>query len=117
MALLHDLGEVYVGDLTPGDAVPAEEKHRLEAEAVARVLSKLPCGDEYVALWHEYDAGATEEAQFVRQVDRLEMVLQASVYERQGLADLSEFYASTEEALSAPQLCAVRRELQALRVK
>ena len=94
LALLHDFGEIYAGDLTPGDAISSEEKHEREATAVAQVLGKLPNGAEYTALWQEYETGATPEAQLVRQVDRLEMGLQASVYERQGLADLSEFYAS-----------------------
>ena len=115
MALLHDFGEIYAGDLTPGDAVPPEEKHQREANAVAKVLGKLPNGAEYVALWQEYEAGATPEARFVWQVDRLEMGLQASVYERQGPADLSEFYASAGEALSTPELRAVLDEAVELR--
>jgi putative hydrolase of HD superfamily len=115
MALLHDFGEIYAGDLTPADAVPPEEKHRREADAVAKVLGKLPKGAEYVALWQEYEARATPEAQLVWQVDRLEMGLQASVYERQGPADLSEFYGSAREALSMPELRAVLDEAEALR--
>jgi putative hydrolase of HD superfamily len=115
MALLHDFGEIYAGDLTPGDTVPPEEKHRREANAVAEVLGKLPSGAEYIALWHEYEARATPEAQLVWQVDRLEMGLQASVYERQESVDLSEFYASAREALSAPELRAVLDELEELR--
>jgi putative hydrolase of HD superfamily len=115
LALLHDFGEIYAGDLMPSDRVSPEEKHRREAEAVAQVLGKLPDGGEYVALWAEYEAGTTPEARLVRQVDRLEMGLQALVYERQGLADLTEFYASVECALSAPELRAVFDEVEGLR--
>jgi putative hydrolase of HD superfamily len=82
---------------------------------VQQVLGKLPGGLQYLALWDEYEAQSTPEARFVRQIDRLEMGLQASVYERQGLGDLSEFYASADAALSAPELRAILEGLQDLR--
>ena len=115
MALLHDFGEIYAGDLTPSDGVPSAEKRRREAEAVARVLAKLPNGTEHIALWHEYEAGLSGEAQFVRQVDRLEMGMQAAIYERQEEVDLSEFYESVREALSVSEMRSTLRELEALR--
>ena len=115
IALLHDLGEIYAGDLVPGDGVAPEEKHQREAQSVRQVLGKLPGGGHYLALWDEYEADSTPEARFVRQIDRLEMGLQASVYERQGLGDLSEFYVSVDEALTAPELRVVLDDLQDLR--
>jgi putative hydrolase of HD superfamily len=115
MALLHDFGEIYAGDLTPADAVSHGEKYHREHQSIRHVLTKLPRGAEYVALWEEYEAGGSPEAQFVRQVDRLEMALQASVYEHQGLADLSEFFGSVEPALAAPPLQAILRDLERLR--
>jgi putative hydrolase of HD superfamily len=114
MALIHDLGEVYVGDLTPRDGVSGPEKERLERDSVAQVLAKLPQGAAYVALWEEYVDGTCPEAQFVGQVDRLEMALQAAVYERQGLVDPTEFYASAADALSTPALRAALNELGTL---
>ncbi len=117
MALLHDFGEIYVGDLTPADGVDRNEKQRLERCAIQRVFEKLPRGADYIALWEEYEHGASPEAQFVRQLDRLEMVLQASVYEHQGLADLGEFFISVERALNAPELQSIVRELKAMRTE
>ena len=117
LALLHDFGEIYVGDLTPADGIDRGEKWRLERHAVLQVLHKLPRGADYLALWEEYERGASPEAQFVRQIDRLEMALQASVYEHQGLADLSEFFTSVEQALAAPALQAILHELKTLRVE
>jgi putative hydrolase of HD superfamily len=114
MALIHDLGEIYAGDLTPRHQVSASEKRRLERESVTQVLARLPQGATYVALWEEYEEGSCPEAQFVRQVDRLEMALQAAVYERQGLIDPSEFYASVAGALSMPALQAAFGELEKL---
>lgn len=117
MALLHDFGEIYVGDITPADGMDREVKRRLEQQAVQQVLHKLPRGADYIALWEEYERGASHEAQFVRQMDRLEMALQASVYEHQGLADLSEFFTSVERALSDPSLQAILHELTAVRAE
>jgi putative hydrolase of HD superfamily len=115
LALLHDLGEVYAGDIIPGDAVDPREKHCREEESVVRVLAKLPEGDEYLALWREYERGESPEARYVRQIDRLEMALQAAVYEHQEEQDLSEFYASAQDALSSPHLRGLLDELEDLR--
>ncbi len=115
MALLHDFGEIYAGDITPADGIDRDEKLRLERQAVQQVFRKLPRGADYLALWEEYERGASPEAQFVRQIDRLEMALQASVYEHQGLADLSEFFVSAEQALSAPGLQSILNELKIMR--
>jgi putative hydrolases of HD superfamily len=115
IALLHDLGEAYAGDITPHDGVGRDEKERREREAVQRILGKLPRGEEYVALWEEYERGSSFEARLVRQVDRLEMAMQACVYEHQGVGDLSQFFASAEKALESPELKAVLTELEALR--
>jgi putative hydrolases of HD superfamily len=112
MALLHDLGEVYAGDITPGDGVSEAEKHRLEAGAVQRILSRLPGGQAYLELWDEFEAGLSPEARFVRQLDRLEMGLQAAVYQLQGLIDGAEFFNSARQALIDPQLRALLDEIQ-----
>jgi putative hydrolase of HD superfamily len=115
IALLHDLGEARVGDITPHDGVASGQKHALERQAVAQILGGLPRGAEYLALWEEYEQGGSFEARLVRQVDRLEMALQACVYEHQGFGDLSQFFASAEKALESPQLLAILAELQAAR--
>ncbi len=117
MALLHDFGEIYVGDITPADAIDRDEKYRLERRAVLQVFNKLPRGADYIDLWEEYEQGVSPEARFVRQLDRLEMALQASVYEHQQLADLSEFFVSAEQALTAPGLQSLLEALKALRTQ
>jgi putative hydrolase of HD superfamily len=115
MVLVHELGEIYTGDLVPGDHVPAEEKHRREREGLWRVVGKLPKGQEYLALWDEYEAGETPEARFVRQVDRLEMAFQARVYQQQGFAPMGEFYESAEAAMADPALKEILAEIRGLR--
>ncbi|MBR4188650.1 MAG: HD domain-containing protein [Kiritimatiellae bacterium] len=114
LALLHDFGEIHAGDIVPGK-MSLEEKHELEKAAVERVLAKLPNGKEYLAVWEEYEACETPEARLVKQVDRLEMGVQASIYEHEKFADLSDFFDSTDKALSTPELRAVYDELVRLR--
>lgn len=99
MAVLHDLGEVYCGDLTPADEVGKEEKARREQQAVETVLGKLPVGDAYIALWQEYEHQRSPEARLVRCADRLEMALQACVYEYQTGLNLGEFLDSAAKIL------------------
>lgn len=115
MVLAHELGEIYTGDITPGDRMSPEEKHRQEREGLIRVVSKLPRGEEYLTLWEEFEAGDTPEARFVRQVDRLEMAFQASVYETQGYGRLDEFFATTDAALEDPALREILGNLMKLR--
>lgn len=41
MALVHDLAECIVGDITPHCGVSVEEKHRREDEAMAEICQLL----------------------------------------------------------------------------
>lgn len=115
MALLHDFGEIYAGDFTPKDDVTPEEKRRLERESISRVLGSLPQGDVYLALWDDFETGDSREAQLVHQLDRLEMGLQALVYEHTTPNQLTGFYHSVDKALQDPHLRALLTEMLALR--
>jgi len=106
MALLHDLGEAIAGDFTPQDRISSDEKHRRERDGVRAIVANLPNGQALLALWEGYERNDTPEARFVRQLDRLEMALQAFVYERLLGLDLEEFFQSAarvveDEALRA----------------
>lgn len=86
MAAIHDLPEAHpkVGDITPRDGVSKEEKHQREKEAMIGFVSGFSMGEKILALWREYEANETPEAQFVNQLDKLEMGLQALIYRKQG---------------------------------
>jgi len=114
MALLHDFGEVYAGDIIPGDQVPIDEKRARELSSVEQVFSKLPGGEEYIDLWKEFEMGDSPEARFVRQIDRLEMGFQAAVYRSQGFDGMDEFFQSAEHALSDPVLLGLLETLKSL---
>ena len=119
MALVHDLAEALVGDITPFDGVNAEEKRRREEEAM-HTLAALAGDGALLALWREYAAAETHEARFVKELDRLETVLQASEYgsrEGVGHTELQEFWDAADTRLTSTRtralLDALRRERDA----
>jgi putative hydrolase of HD superfamily len=104
LALLHDLAEARVGDLTPADGVSPAAKRAREQAAFAAIVEGLPEGPALAGLFREYEGEATPEARAVRQLDKLEMALQALEYERETGLDLDQFWASARAALSDPLL-------------
>jgi putative hydrolase of HD superfamily len=90
LALIHDLGEVYVGDLTPKDAVDRDAKIAMERDAVNKILGPLPNAAALIADWEEYEAQASAEARFVKDIDRLEFALQAAHYQTAELMDSAD---------------------------
>ena len=101
LALIHDLAEAKVGDITPHCGVSDEEKYRLELntmEYISTMLGSLLGGDEILSLWKEYEEGATEEAKLLKDLDKIEMILQAQEYEEEGSHEqsLDQFFRSTK---------------------
>ncbi|KAK4554531.1 hypothetical protein LTR86_008385 [Recurvomyces mirabilis] len=101
MALVHDMAEALVGDITPVDGVDKGEKSRREAgtmdfftkDLLWRVDGGGAQGERIRALWQEYEDAGTEESVFVHDVDKIELLLQMMEYEREkaGTLDLGEF--------------------------
>ncbi|MDP8231276.1 MAG: HD domain-containing protein [Candidatus Zophobacter franzmannii] len=104
LAIIHEIGEVYVGDITPVDGVSEEEKYKQEREAVKSVFSELDDGNGYLNLWEEFEAGETPEASFVKQIDKLEMALQAYNYKQHGYDRMDEFLDSTARVMQDDRL-------------
>jgi putative hydrolases of HD superfamily len=114
IALIHDLGEIYAGDIIPSDSVHPAEKRRLEVESVQRVAENLPEGSGCLNLWEEFEQGRTPEARLVRQADRLEMGLQAAVYRLQGFVGMDEFMTSAQQGLDETALVQIIEEARRL---
>lgn len=98
MAIVHDIAEAIVGDITPSDGVPKSEKSRMEQEALAHMCNLLGDGDrakELAELWTEYEENSSAEAKIVKDFDKIEMILQAFEYENEQGLDLEEFFQST----------------------
>ncbi len=84
MLVLHELGEVVIGDITPFDNITPEEKMQIEHEAIKEVLGDLIKKEEYFALLLEFDERKTREAIFAYHCDKLEADIQAKVYQDMG---------------------------------
>ncbi|MBR3132771.1 MAG: HD domain-containing protein [Clostridia bacterium] len=84
MLVLHEIGEVFIGDITPFENITPEEKMRIEHEAVQRVLGDLVKKDEYYSLLVEFDEKETKEAIFAFYCDKLDANIQCKVYQDTG---------------------------------
>lgn len=85
MALIHDIGECIIGDITPFDEVSVEEKYSREEMAVkylgCTITKSNPMFvDELLTLWYEYEQGNSKPARLVQQLDMLECMQQALIY-------------------------------------
>ncbi len=76
MALVHDWGEAVTGDIPT--FYKTKEDEAIEGSAIEGLLKKLPIDirDEYSSLFWEFERQATEEARFVKALDKIEAVLQ-----------------------------------------
>jgi putative hydrolase of HD superfamily len=91
MALLHDLAESKIGDLTPRQK-PGNHGE-IESEAMGKILSELPedVRKLYLEAWNEYQLNETREARLVHNVDKIERLTQAKEYETKG-SKLDQFW-------------------------
>ena len=135
LAIIHDLAEAETGDSTPYDpaSIPGEHdpaarrafletRHtrdpdrgaakRAEEDAVMRpLLDALPGAArlELSELWDELHLGTSSEAQFVKQVDRLETFLQSRFYlGADPTLPMASFHQEVFETIDDPLLAAIR---------
>ncbi len=78
MVLIHDIVEIDAGDTFIYDTQKSHSNTDEERAAANRIFGMLPReqADEFIAIWEEFEAGATHEAKFARAMDRLEPLLQ-----------------------------------------
>lgn len=84
MLVIHEIGEVVIGDITPFDNITPSEKNRIEHEAVIRIVGDLIKKDEIISLIFEFDEEETREAKFAHYCDKLEADIQAKIYQDEG---------------------------------
>jgi putative hydrolases of HD superfamily len=131
IGLVHDLPEAVAGDPTPFDHVRDPTgviashhfttapgytksaqlaKQQAEQAALDDMLRDLPtalAGDIRTA-WQEYEQGETPEARCVRQIDKLETLLQAEDYhDRQPELAIESFRIGARRDVSEPDLLAL----------
>jgi putative hydrolase of HD superfamily len=99
IALVHDLPESIITDI-PSPALryfPAGAKSQAELSALTEILEGFPFGERLRDLWQEFEDRTSVEGRLVRDADRLELLLQAYVYERVSANQyLEEFWTGQE---------------------
>ncbi len=78
ICIVHDLGEAISGDIPAIHQDANAPKAARERQDLLTLLAPLPeaTQSEIVALWDEYEAAATPEAQIAKALDKLETLLQ-----------------------------------------
>jgi putative hydrolase of HD superfamily len=105
MALIDDLPESVMGDLTPTQkkTLGLASVKRQEEKALRQLLSLLPktLSNEYLAIWKEAQSQRSREAKLVKSSDKLEMAIQAQEYKNQmhEPKNLDEFIKSAEKSM------------------
>ena len=77
---VHEEAESKIGDITPYQGITPEEKAKIEREAFVSICEKLKRGDKILALFDEFEAKETPEAQLAYLCDKLDCDLQAFLY-------------------------------------
>jgi putative hydrolase of HD superfamily len=109
LALIHDLEEAIIGDLTPSDKAHrgAARVQRDRERAIRRLLLKLPAKSRpaYLRLWTDLRERRSKEARLVHQLDKVEMAFQAREYgKRMGQRKMRDFYDSASKETNDPIL-------------
>lgn len=132
MSLIHDLCEVCAGDTTPYDKILPEdkkqwgkivnkwprlskkqkeeffrEKYEKEKRGLEKLILKLPDSlkKEIRELWNDYEKGLTHEGRFVKQLDRVENLLQALEYwKKEKNFAINPWWVQVEELIDDPIL-------------
>jgi putative hydrolase of HD superfamily len=95
MALLHDLPEGMTTDIptTAWRFFKAGIKTNVEREAMTQIVGQTTLETILMTSWEELQQQKSLEAQLVHDADKLDMFLQAFIYERQtGNRQLQEFW-------------------------
>jgi putative hydrolase of HD superfamily len=119
MAILHDLEESATGDI----ATPEKKKNENAAknnavEGMKNVLSTLPndLQKKYFGLWKEQEFLESPEARLLKEIDQIEMMLQAREYEmEQPNIDLESFWTNSEGAFKDKEILSIFEKLKKMR--
>ena len=122
MAVIHDLGEIFTGDIVWSrgnmiDVQKRKEKESIEAQGIDALFAKLGNSKEYKAIFREMTDRKSVEADIFWQLDKLEMAIQALQYELKTGINLEEFFVNTDLQLTLPFLRDIFSCVQAARPK
>jgi putative hydrolase of HD superfamily len=78
LCIVHDLGEVYEGDISAKYITEDDQKGDKELRAIHQLMGYLgrDKGQMLKGLWEEYEAGNTKEAKLAKALDKMETIIQ-----------------------------------------
>ncbi len=122
MAIVHDLGEIFTGDIVwvRGNIIDIErrrKKEEIEAKGIEKIFKIINKTEEYKAIFEELMERKSVEATIFWQLDKLEMAIQALDYEKRKNKNLDEFFVSVDLQLSSPFLRSIFTQILAERPK
>lgn len=72
LTLIHDIVEVYAGDVMAFDIEARKNKEKIEAEALEELMAVNPeFGEQLHALWHEFEDKRSIEAKIAKAADAI----------------------------------------------
>ncbi|KAJ3498919.1 hypothetical protein NLG97_g736 [Lecanicillium saksenae] len=110
ICIVHDMGEVTAGDITPSDGVDPKRKHLEEKLGVQYLSCLLAKSNPLLAAklpedWLEYETSEMRIAKLVHQIDKLECLHQAFIYrKRYGSGHKLEEFQNQRGKISDPWL-------------
>lgn len=113
LALVHDICEVISGDISTrmdenDQPMSNKQKHAVEENALKELIKELEPGlkNGIMQLWEEFEKGESEEAKLVKQLDKMDMALQALYYEKhnRNKKSLDEFFGVCKKKIKDEEL-------------
>lgn len=72
LALIHDIVEIYAGDVIAFDIAARKNKEKIELEALEKIMVIYPTfGKQLFDLWHEFEKRETIEAKIAKAADAI----------------------------------------------
>ncbi len=107
MALIHDVGEITTSDIVVdrGENIDRSlklEKEKKEALALKEIFGFTDIKNEVSSLYEEMIEQQTKEAVVMKQLDKLEMAIQALEYEQEQGKRLDEFFVNAKLYMREP---------------
>jgi|GEM_PF-1118375 len=108
--------QVVYNDDPVEEARLKEKKEKDEKEAMENICATLGRhGQEMMDLWLEYEANTTDEAQIVKQLDKLQVVEKAFEYEKMGKAVSSKQFIDSlrvRNKIYDPIICSIVSDIE-----
>jgi 5'-deoxynucleotidase YfbR-like HD superfamily hydrolase len=80
----------------------------MENKAMIQILENLPSSisQQYIVLWYDFQKNSSKEANFLHEIDKLEMVFQAKFYLDKGISKekLRSFFKTANNEIKSEQL-------------